>query len=94
MFAAQAEPAVAYTVQMFSAFVLSSRQNWYFHAVVKGTVRLQFPPKLPLQNSIVCLEFKKSHVSSRKVKLSIPNILEEFSNFCTKPLRLILVYQS
>lgn len=59
MFAAQAETAVAYTVQMFGAFVLSSRQNWYFHAVVKGTVRLQFPPKLPLQNSIVCLEFKK-----------------------------------
>jgi len=37
MFTAQAGTAFAYTV-------LSSRQNWYFHAAVKRMTRLQFPP--------------------------------------------------
>jgi len=76
MFAAQAETAVAYAVQMFSAFVLSFRQNWYFHAVVKRMARLQFPPKLLRRSSSVCLKFKRSHASSRKVKLDMQNILE------------------
>ena len=80
MFAAQAETAVAYTVQMLSASYLVFQRSGQAYGAPA------VPAKLLRQNSSVCLEFKKSHVSSRKVKLSTPNILEEFSNFRTQPL--------